>query len=192
MVPGQHVPHLVWEREHPLAHGDVGEDVIDQVRGALGHPPPSVARTRPPGFARKRDQPVGAAGAAPKAGELPGEPAAAQKLAEFLFDETRHSLAVARTGGLGEERFEVIENDLVEDAVLRRVRFVRGGQRGHPVHDRMSRAGLPGAHMPGASPWCGTFLRQATPPKMAKSAHAQRILPRDQLLSRPNLRRPPP
>jgi ribulose 1,5-bisphosphate carboxylase large subunit-like protein len=32
-------------REHPLPHGDVGrQHVIDQVGGALGHPPAAAAR----------------------------------------------------------------------------------------------------------------------------------------------------
>ena len=69
--------------------------MIDEVRGALGHPPPAAARTDRSGFAGKRNQPVGTTRAAPKAGKAPGEPATAQKVAKRLLDEPGDPLAVA-------------------------------------------------------------------------------------------------
>jgi len=37
VVPGEPVAQAVRQREHPLAHGDVRQDVVDEVRGLLGH-----------------------------------------------------------------------------------------------------------------------------------------------------------
>src|SRR5512140_1206310 len=39
VIPRQAIAERVREREHPLADGDVGQDVIDEFRGARGHPP---------------------------------------------------------------------------------------------------------------------------------------------------------
>ena len=140
MVPGQHVSHSVWEREHPLAHGDVGEHMIDEVLGALGHPATAAARTDRSGLARKRDQPVGATGATAKAGEAPREPPTAQEVAKLLLDEPGHPLAVALVPRLREERLEVIADDCVEHAPVGLARLVDGRRRSHGVDVRMDRA----------------------------------------------------
>src|SRR5689334_19917723 len=36
---------LERQREHPLAHGDGGEDTVDEVRGNVRHAAPGAART---------------------------------------------------------------------------------------------------------------------------------------------------
>ena len=140
MVPGQHVPQPVGKREHPLANGDVGEHMIDEVSGALGHPAPAAARAHRPGFAGKRDQPVGATGATSKAGEAPGEPATAQEVAKLLLDEPGHALAVALVTRLCEERLEVIADNRVEHPPVGRARLVGGRRRSYGVDVRMDRA----------------------------------------------------
>jgi hypothetical protein len=60
LIVGQPVAQGEWDRQDPLAHGDFGNDAIDQVRGGVGHPPPRAGRTEAPPAARKRDEPVGA------------------------------------------------------------------------------------------------------------------------------------
>ena len=60
LVVGQAVAQREGNRQDPLAHGDFGNDAIDQVRGGVGHPPPRAGRTEAPPAARKRDEPVGA------------------------------------------------------------------------------------------------------------------------------------
>ena len=87
VVPRQLVPQAVRQTQHPLPHGHVGEHVIDQVGGALGHPAAAATRTQRAAFAGKRDQPVEAAVAAAKPREPAGEPATPQKVPKLLLDE---------------------------------------------------------------------------------------------------------
>jgi hypothetical protein len=44
VIPGEHVSEPVREPQHPLAHGDDGEHMIHQMRGALGDAPPAAVR----------------------------------------------------------------------------------------------------------------------------------------------------
>ena len=45
VIPGEEIPNPMRQAQHPLPHGHVGKDVIDQVGSAFGHPAPTAART---------------------------------------------------------------------------------------------------------------------------------------------------
>jgi hypothetical protein len=49
---------LEGEREHPLAHGNRGQDAVDEVRGGVGHPAPGAARAQSSALACQRDEQV--------------------------------------------------------------------------------------------------------------------------------------
>jgi len=106
--------HAIGQTQHPLPHGHVGEHVIDQMGGALGHPAAAATRTKRAAFTGKRDQPVEAAVAATKPREPAREPAALKKVSELLLDEAGQAFAVAQVRGLRAKRLEVIVHDLIE------------------------------------------------------------------------------
>jgi hypothetical protein len=37
VIPGEAIAECVRQREHPLAHGDVRQDVVHEIRGTRGH-----------------------------------------------------------------------------------------------------------------------------------------------------------
>ena len=45
VMPRQLIPQAVRQAEHPLSHGRVGEHVVDEVGGALGHSAAAATRT---------------------------------------------------------------------------------------------------------------------------------------------------
>src|SRR4030095_8229640 len=44
---GHPIPQGDWHRDDPLAGGDPGNDLLDEVGGGLGHAPPSAGGTKP-------------------------------------------------------------------------------------------------------------------------------------------------
>src|SRR6185369_15163449 len=61
------------DREHPLAHGDVGwEDVLDEMCRALGHAPSAAARTEAPPLTGEGEQAFERAVAPANPGEAMG------------------------------------------------------------------------------------------------------------------------
>jgi hypothetical protein len=131
VVPRQVVPHAVWQAEHPLTHGHIGEHVIEQVRGSLRHPAAAATGTHRAALARKGDQSVEAAVVAAKPREPAGESATLQKVPELLLDETGHAFPVAEAGGLDEKGLDVIVHDLVKRTLGGMPRFVARRGRGH-------------------------------------------------------------
>jgi hypothetical protein len=114
-----------------LPHGHVGEHVIEQVGGSLGHPAAAATGTKRAAFTGKRDQAVQAAVAAARPREPAGEPATLQKGAELLLDEAGQAFPVAQAGGLRAKGLEVIVHDLVERTRRGTPRFVARRGRGH-------------------------------------------------------------
>ena len=122
VAPGQQIPEAVRQRQdplHPNAHSprvggpglsnrDIRDDVVHQVRGALGHAPAAAPRTEPSALARERDQALGLAPDAPESCEPASEEAARQERPKLLLDKARHALAVAEVRCLGEERLQVL------------------------------------------------------------------------------------
>jgi hypothetical protein len=144
VVPRQLVAQAEWETQDPLhpsaaaalgtpalPHGYIGEYVVNQVGGSLGHPAPAATRAQRPPFAGKRDEPVEAAVVAAKPREPTGQPAAPEKVLEFLLDEAGQPFAVAETGGLRAKGFEMILHDLVEHTLGGTPRLVVGGRQSH-------------------------------------------------------------
>jgi len=131
VIPGQQVAHPMRETEHPLAHGDRREDVIHQMRGAVGHPAAAAAWAEAAPLAGKGHEAVQTARAASESREATGQKSARQELAKFLLDEPGEPFAAARTLGLGQERLEMFQHDPVQRALRGRLRFVGGGSQGH-------------------------------------------------------------
>ena len=132
VTPGQQVPDSWRQAQDPLSDGDIGEHVVHQVRGSLGHPPPAAARAEASPLAGKSPQSIQAA-AAPESGESPGEPPTPEVRLELLFHETRQALAVAQVGRLGPERLEVLAHDLIQNAPAGRARRVLDRRQGHAI-----------------------------------------------------------
>lgn len=105
------------QTQHPLANGNVGQDVIDEVRRPLRHATAATAGTEAAALARKRDEAIEAAPRAPETGKTAGQKSASEKGAEFVFDERRQAFAVAKRSRLRTERFEVIADDLIQRAL---------------------------------------------------------------------------
>jgi len=108
MVPGEEIAQPVRQREHPLPHRDIGEDVVDEMGGPFGHAPSTAARAHRPPLAREGDQTVGATGATSKPSEPAREPAASQKAPELLLDEAGQPFSIAQAGRLGAKGLEVL------------------------------------------------------------------------------------
>jgi len=87
VVPGEEIAQAVGQREYPLAHGDVGQHRVDEVRSQLRHAPPAAAGAEPPPFTGERHEALVGAVPAPDAGEAPAERATRQELAELPLDE---------------------------------------------------------------------------------------------------------
>lgn len=78
------------DREHPLAHGDVGwEDVLDEMCRALGHAPSAAARTEAPPLTGEGEQAFERAVAPANPGEAMGQHPSAEELPELVDDECR-------------------------------------------------------------------------------------------------------
>src|SRR5207249_641107 len=73
VIVGEKVAQAVRQREHPLAYGDVRQDVIDEVGGLLGHPPAATTGTEAASLARERHEALERAILAPNAREARGE-----------------------------------------------------------------------------------------------------------------------
>ena len=117
------------EREHPLSHRNVWEDVVDEMRGAFGHAPPAAARAEPAAPAGEGHEPLGFAIAAPEPREAASPEATPQKRTELVVDEPRQTVAVAPSCGVGAERFDVLANNGVEHRSSRVPRSVL--RKGH-------------------------------------------------------------
>ena len=53
---GHPIPQGDWYRDDPLAGGDPGNDLLDQLGGGLGHATPRTRRTKPPPLAAEGQQ----------------------------------------------------------------------------------------------------------------------------------------
>ena len=114
-VVGHAVAERKREREHPLAHGDLGKDAIDEVGGGVGHAPPSAGGAKA-ALAREGDQAVVAALVAVQAEEAMSQHAAFEIGAELALDETGNGMATPASSG--QEGLELRLDDAVKDALL--------------------------------------------------------------------------
>jgi len=122
-VPAQPLRH----REHPLAHRQWRDDVIDQVRSGLRHAPCVAGRTKAP-LAGESNQEVMAACCATCAGEAVREDAALEVTPKLPFPIRRYRMAIpvpfTRQREVG---LPVLLDDAVQGGLFR---AASGGVRG--------------------------------------------------------------
>ena len=128
------------EAQDPLAHGHRREHPVDQVRGPLSHAPTATARTKTAATARERYEPIQAARSTAKSREAAGQPAATEKGAELLLDESRQPSTFAQIGGLRAERFEVVADHLIQHTLGGVPCLIARRRRSHAV---LSAQGMP-------------------------------------------------
>jgi hypothetical protein len=125
VFPREQEPQAMRQTEDPLTDWYVGEHTIDQVRCPLRHAPAATPWTEPAALAREGDQPIPAAGGAPKAGKAAGQTSAPQEVTELLFDQAPRPVAVPQRRGLGAEG-EMVPDDPVQDGGCGIVGLVAG------------------------------------------------------------------
>jgi hypothetical protein len=111
------------------------------MRRALGHPAATAARAEASAFARERNQAIGAAARAAKAGKSMREHSAAREALKLTLHEQGGATLVLTSIELPEEGLKMLANDAVEHSMLRRATHVRSGDRlargrGARLHDR--------------------------------------------------------
>jgi hypothetical protein len=88
-VPGTAVPERIRQRQHPLAHRDLWNDVIDETGGGIGHSPSTTRGTEPSALTRECDQTIVAAAIAVYPDESSCEHAAVEVSTQLSLDESR-------------------------------------------------------------------------------------------------------
>lgn len=111
MVPRQDVPHARRQGEFPLPHWHVWKHVLDQMRGALRHPPPTAAGTEAAPFARKGHEPLVPARSTQETGEARREASTRQKVLECPLHKPREAMPITSPRRLRAERLVVIADD---------------------------------------------------------------------------------
>jgi hypothetical protein len=115
------------EREDPLPGAEMGQHVIGEVGGELGHTAGVAGGTDAPALAGKRDQSLVAAVLATGSGKTVGEDAATQVGSEVLLHPPGHAVAHGiELRGLGEESLKMVLNDRVEGRRGRTSRSIGG------------------------------------------------------------------
>jgi len=89
LVPGKPIAKLEGQAQHPLPNRGTGEHVVDEMRRTLGHAAPSAAWATVSAFARKCNQPIGAAARTRKPGKAMREDAAANESLRLALHEQR-------------------------------------------------------------------------------------------------------
>lgn len=103
-----------WQREHPLPHGHLGQQAIDEMRGGVGHPATAARRAEAAALAREGDPAIESAAVAVHAHESGREDRAPQEAAKLPCHEAGNRL-LAR-GRAGQESLELLLHDLVKVA----------------------------------------------------------------------------
>ena len=88
----QEVAQALGHRQHPLAHRQRREDLVDQMGGRLGHAPRVAGGTHAAAFAGKRDQEIVPALPAAGTGEAVGQNAAFEVAAKLPLHVLRHAV----------------------------------------------------------------------------------------------------
>ena len=120
-VVGHAVAEREGEREHPLAHGDLGKNAVDEMGGGVGHAPSGTGGTEA-SLTREGDQTVVAAFVAVQTEEAMSQHAALEIGAELALDETGHRSPPRLRAG--QEGLEFRLDDAIEDALLGTARLV--------------------------------------------------------------------
>jgi len=120
---GQQQAQRDGQRQNPLAHRHVGNDVVDQVRRRLRHAPGPARGAKAAPLAREGDQLVVAAVAAAQSQEAVGQDAALQEGVELILDELRQVGASLGLSLLDEGR-RVLLHQAVQRGLFRAVALV--------------------------------------------------------------------
>jgi len=140
-------PDLRRHREHPLSHGHVGQDVVDEMRRRPAHASGRARGARAPALARVRDDDLLVTDPARDATKSVRQDAAAQIATKLLLDVVGHVLAPL-LAHRREKGLEVLTHDEVEGARLGTVTYVRPrlgrgwARRGEQRPARQRTAGL--------------------------------------------------
>ena len=154
---GQQQPQRDRQRQHPLAHRHMGDDVVHQVSGGLCHAPGSARRAKAAPLAGEGYKLVVAAFAATQAQEAVGQDAAFEEGVELVLDKLRQIGAGCGLGLLEESRGMLL-HQAVERGLLGAVALgVDRGAIGRPAGLRID--GLHALLMSG--PWCFTVSNRA-------------------------------
>lgn len=140
MVPRQHIPHARRQRQHPLPYGHVRKHILDQVGGALGHPPAAAARTEAAPLGGKSYKPLVPARRTSKSGEASCEASTRQKVFECPLHKPREALPVTSLRGLRAKRLVVIADNPVEYLLIRAARPIDKGRERHGTVEGKDRA----------------------------------------------------
>jgi len=132
----QEGPEALGHREDPLPGGEIGQHVVGEVSGKLGHAPGVAGGADPSALAGEGDQSLVAAILTASPSEPVGEDAAAQVAPEVLLDPPGHATA-QRVGFdcVGEEGLQVVLDDRIER---------RGGRPSWSIRGRGGRTRWPG------------------------------------------------
>jgi hypothetical protein len=141
LVIAHRVAQAPRQRAHPLPHGDLGQDFVDEVGGEVGHAPAEAGGAEPAALARERHNPRMATAPTRKVSEAVLEQAAAQVGVELVDDKLRQT---PRFLGPGAEARPValeqlVEKGLVRTAALVAVQASSRRRRGHS-HESSARA----------------------------------------------------
>ena len=120
---GQQQAQRDRQRQHPLPHRHVRDDVVDQVRRGLRHAPRAARRAEPAALAAEGQQLVVAALAAAQPQEAVGQDAALEEGVELVLDEPRQ-LGSGAGLGVGDEAGRVLLHQAVQRGLLRAVALV--------------------------------------------------------------------
>jgi len=122
----QKVAKTLRHRQDPLANGQRRKDMINQVRGRLGHAPGVAGRAKGAPLTGEGYQEVVAALGTSGACEPVGEDAALQVAAEFPLHVCRHPLAIPVVLPCeGKTGLQVLPDDPVKRCVLRAATGIR-------------------------------------------------------------------
>ena len=120
---GQQQAQRDRQRQHPLAHRHMGDDVVHQVRRGLRHAPRAARRAKAAPLAAEGDQLVVAAVAAAQPQEAVGQDAAFEEGVELVLHELRQ-IGSGGGFGLGDEGRGVLLHQAVQRGLLRAVTLV--------------------------------------------------------------------
>ncbi len=111
--------HPTGEGKHPLAHRHGGEDVADQVIGAVLHPAGGARRTDVR-FAGEGHEPLETAAGTADSDEAPDQDSASHIGTQVALDEGGDAAAVrAALAGRREKRLQPLADNGVEERLLR-------------------------------------------------------------------------
>lgn len=121
---GEQEAQLIGEAEHPLAHGLLGQDFIDQQRGAFGHAPRPAAGAKTSSFTAEGDQVLDMAALATYPQKAMFQPPAFEVILELAAHVIRQILALLRQ--MGNECRVILVDDPIEQGLLGPVALVTG------------------------------------------------------------------